>query len=422
MMEDSIPNLSTLFIPDTKPLEDDASTKVGDESDDEIDIECVNRDLRFIFEDKMRDNAKVGSHCHSKVAVLLIDWEKKSEGYLDTKKEVDSLRTLLRKKYHFTVRRKRLNTDLPQAVSTQLEKFLVDFKFECDSDESLLIIYYAGHGLNDITAPGTLSLHPTTTKPYSHKKRLNHIVWNQAEECIKNTKADILLIFDCCYAGELAKSKKRGPALGKIFDFLGASQATQRAWGPGPHSFTSALIWALQELASRTDGFTLQELQSTIQSAPQFQRFPEPTHQQVPCIGERGLEPSLQRLKMCPLRETEDATQQHRVGLAQHQPERPNFYLTLEFLFSECPTTEDIADLGKWLREIMSEDKYPLQHVLWRGLSPHSKWKLKLRDAVQEVMRLNGVIPSPLHRDRENLVPPQTVVVPVISNDEVQET
>lgn len=65
--------------------------------EDEADLECLsealdvpleltNAELQQYFEGKMENIAKMQSH--SKVAVLLISWEKEGDDYLDTEDEV----------------------------------------------------------------------------------------------------------------------------------------------------------------------------------------------------------------------------------------------------------------------------------------------------------------------------------------------
>ena len=79
----------------------------------------------------------------------------------------------------------------------------------------------------------------------------------------------MLLIFDCCNAGSLSQAR------GELrFEFLGACCEGQLTAPPGPKSFTSALIWALQQLKD-VGRFSTPELQAKIK---EFEHFPK--HQQ----------------------------------------------------------------------------------------------------------------------------------------------
>jgi hypothetical protein len=143
----------------------------------------------------------------------------------------------------------------------------------------------------------------------------------------------------------------------------------------------------LNELTSYTKGFVLQELRDKIQEAPGLQNFPDPDHHQTACIGDRGSTPAMQRLRMCPLCESADATQQHREEMAQNQPARPKYYLALEFLFSSRPTEQDMNFLCKQIQNLLATENYPLQHVLWRALALKPKWKEGFPDVVHRVMQ-----------------------------------
>jgi hypothetical protein len=109
-------------------------------------------------------------------------------------------------------------------------------------------------------------------------KMENRVSWTQAEWALKTAKADLLGLFDCCQAGEL--NRTRGSHL---FEYLGAnSEGMQFTEPPGEKSFTTALIWALEQLWN-SDGnpFTTAILQQKIKDFPQF-----PKHQ-IPCLVSR---------------------------------------------------------------------------------------------------------------------------------------
>lgn len=84
-----------------------------------------------------------------------------------------------------------------------------------------------------------------TSQPPDWEKERNEIAWGSAEIAIKDTDADVLVIFDCCAAGAFNGAQVRNPS---SFEFLAACTKHQRTPKPGPTSFTSALMWALREL------------------------------------------------------------------------------------------------------------------------------------------------------------------------------
>lgn len=109
----------------------------------------------------------------------------------------------------------------------------------------------------------------------------NQVAWDSAERILEHADGDILGIFDCCNAGHLSQFR-RAPLR---FEYLGACGSDQTTQGPGPDSFTSALIWALEQL-SRDGPFSTSALQRKIIHAPKFPK------KQVPHLGPRLCAPT----------------------------------------------------------------------------------------------------------------------------------
>ena len=122
------------------------------------------------------------------------------------------------------------------------------------------------------------SLRPRRTRSKLARARRNEVLWSNVETSIKDLEADVLLLFDCCHAGRLCQVS-RGPE--GYFEFFGSCTADQTTRSPGPESFTSALIWALKELAKEPKAFTTAKLQWQIK---QHKHFPE---HQVPSRSSR---------------------------------------------------------------------------------------------------------------------------------------
>jgi hypothetical protein len=192
---------------------------------------------------------------------------------------------------------------------------------------------------------------------------LNQIVWNEAECLINDIEADMLLVFDCCHAGQLAGTKTREFS-NKIFEFLGATQANATTRAPGVESFTSALIWALEAFSNDAEGFTTSQLLTKILEAPDFPL----DDGQRPCLTERGHH-SLRRLRIAAIPDTErelDATPTR----GTEEPIEIEYFLNLSLLFTKCPTLDDITHLCSCLREVLQPDSknFPAQQMIWRGL------------------------------------------------------
>lgn len=67
-------------------------------------------------------------------------------------KQIEDLKDVFENTYHFTVRQKQLETgrDGKADPSAQLNHHLAQFIYEEDKDDSLLIVYYAGHGVRNV--------------------------------------------------------------------------------------------------------------------------------------------------------------------------------------------------------------------------------------------------------------------------------
>jgi len=154
----------------------------GTEPHSKVNVEELNQKLQNRFEghsQKMFDRK-----AYSEASALLVDWEKEGEYSLDTKAEVsasarlwsvpannagseekrslsdsslqvDKLASVLEDHYNFRVRKKRLHS---HNADQQMNAYLANFMCEKDSENHLLIIYYAGHGIRDSLTPGQLNL------------------------------------------------------------------------------------------------------------------------------------------------------------------------------------------------------------------------------------------------------------------------
>ena len=104
------------------------------------------------------------------------------------------------------------------------------------------------------------------------------------------------MILDCCYAGNLEPAiqgkGQRPPNFG--FEYLAACFYDKVTQPSGPKSFTTALIWAVNDLLRTHGRFSIYELQQKIMQAPDFPR------DQVVQIREHG-QLYTQRLVLEPL-------------------------------------------------------------------------------------------------------------------------
>jgi hypothetical protein len=142
---------------------------------------------------------------------------------------------------------------------------------------------------------------------------------------------------------------------------LGATQAQATALAPGPQSFSSALAWALETLASQPEGFTTSHLEQEIKQAPEFPAT------QVPCLAERG-ERSIRRLRIAPLSKEPTESAQKKQPIDKQDSEMIKYVVRIQLLFSDCPNEAFVKDLTEHLKDLVRSKSMPLKQVLWRGL------------------------------------------------------
>lgn len=169
---------------------------------------------------------------------------------------------------------------------------------------------------------------------------------NYAEFVIQDTCSDVLVIFDCCNAGEMDRGVRVAEFADRAFEFIAAATShgsTTRK--PGTHSFTKALIWAFKQMIHSKPGqqFSTTELVKKISDAPNFPK------QQSPELIERVQIPCLRKIALAPL-----DIQPERVILEGRITERMSQtkdIFNLQFVFNKI-NKPIIKRLSKYLSEL----------------------------------------------------------------------
>jgi len=152
----------------------------------------------------------------------------------------------------------------------------------------------------------------------------NAAAWHDAEHILQNSEADVLLIFDCCYAGNFVPYYVHSCYLTRTFECIAACGRDKEITRPGEKSSTAVLIWSLKALEKDQKSFTTQELQTMIMNAPKF-----PEKQFVPLLRYDGL--CDERLVLAPL-STDSNTISPRFGISTRIASEPTEnYLNLRF-------------------------------------------------------------------------------------------
>lgn len=329
---------------------------------------------------------------YAHVFVLLLSWHPECDD-MAVEEEVKRLKDVFENKYNYEVQSFRIDSrerSLPQA---QANLAVANFVNQNDQDDTLFIIYYAGHG-----SPGKDEGHLKMSGRRRHKEKnlgqqYSHITWNFVEGNLKTTRADVFLIFDCCYASDLGRESA---LTSRSFEYLAASESNYTR-SPGPESFTSALIWALEKLAPQSARatsyaspmFTTSKLAKTIYDCPDFPK------NQKPSLTTRDID-AWQHIILAPLpREGISA-----MSPAQHSEDEddndeedeidkpiPQF-LSLTFHFKQKQDETELKRLADHLKKFMKAESTSLQKVQWGGF--REGWRQprghRLRQAVLKVM------------------------------------
>lgn len=84
--------------------------------------------------------------CYKYAHVLLLYWDE-SCGDLSTKQEVEDLRDVFEELFHYHTIIKKLTAPSPgKRLQTTLNAIVANFIEDCDGPDTLLVVYYAGHG------------------------------------------------------------------------------------------------------------------------------------------------------------------------------------------------------------------------------------------------------------------------------------
>lgn len=173
----------------------------------------------------------------------------------------------------------------------------------------------------------------------------------------------MFLIFDCCYAGGLGEKFRGSKFSSRNFEFLGATTRQGRTRIPGPFSFTSALIWALNKLVNEKEEFTASQLHTAIMNAPDFPRLT-----QTPILTEKG-EASLTRLCLAPLLPDDKVVSDEKSWEQKPMdPQSFQFGLCLQFTYDSLPSLDDIKDMVEGLSHMRRTHDVKARHINWKGI------------------------------------------------------
>lgn len=114
-----------------------------------VDYESVDEkqdsDLQLLWSRIMDEGKYKTSSTYTKVEVLLLCWEHSCSD-LATREEMDGLKDTFENRFNFHAEIKYLDTTNEQRLQVRVNTIVAAFVGEHDGPNTLLIVYYAGHG------------------------------------------------------------------------------------------------------------------------------------------------------------------------------------------------------------------------------------------------------------------------------------
>ena len=172
-----------------------------------------------------------GKSRYRAVHALLLYW---TDDDLLVIKEVKGLRTVLKKLCGFEAEQ----WSIPSSDShAELQDKLRAFTKTHSKEDTLLIVYYGGHGyLDNYRQPVWLC---------NQQPGAASLKWYAHQVSLEDTKSDVLILLDCCHAGGSSGDAAKGTK-----EVIAACGFETWAPGVGDHSFTKSLIEELKYLST----------------------------------------------------------------------------------------------------------------------------------------------------------------------------
>lgn len=192
------------------------------------------------------------------------------------------------------------------------------------------------------------------------KQRLS-IHWNKSENNIRDTDADVLLILDCCDSGTLTR---RGSAHSRKFELLAACGHDKTTCFPGKHSFTSALIWALQELAKENPSspFSTCKLRLKIaEEAPNYAEMGEQNPLLFPRDPSSNRSVSDEHIMIEILKQHDDS--QEVLGISRQEGIQVGDYADFRFHFTGPFGEVELRKAAREMMRVIKNKELPLRSI-----------------------------------------------------------
>lgn len=175
----------------------------------------------------------------------------------------------------------------------------------------------------------------------------------KSEHIIQQTEADVLLILDCCDSGTLSH-RDRGRSQGRTFELLAACEHDKVTRFPGMYSFTSALIWALEQLAEQSP-FSTAKLKVKISEAPNFPDDQNPLlHSLGPVQGEHIV------IKVLGV---DRKSQELTTGLYREELKLEGDYVDIRFHYNVPFDRDHLVKFAVWMKSALKNESLDLRRI-----------------------------------------------------------
>lgn len=120
-------------------------TPHGSTIDYEGDERKNDSNLQVLWSKVMDRGPYKNPSTYRKVEALFLSWAKNSDD-LATREEVNRLKSVLETRFNYHVQLKLLDNYIERKLQVRINKIVAEFVDEHDGTNTLLIVYYAGHG------------------------------------------------------------------------------------------------------------------------------------------------------------------------------------------------------------------------------------------------------------------------------------
>jgi hypothetical protein len=211
---------------------------------------CWSTTYRFQSAKRAFPNSDYSRYIY--VQVLLIRWE---EDELHVEDELNELKRVF-DLYGFATEKFLIPTSNSHR---KLNQKVLSFVEEYENDDTLLIVYYGGHGIINKARQSTWSwyasifhhsIQPSLTifHDSTSDKSYATVEWSAIQTLFETAQCDVLLLLDCCAAASAAPLTERTTYMMETIAACGFEAWTSL---PGAQSFTHTLIEVLKEWASQ---------------------------------------------------------------------------------------------------------------------------------------------------------------------------